>query len=82
MGSLRRKLTHSPISSSSQMLLAYANTTQRGLEFLDFLQDELTYKTVFVPVNEGFTDNMVMARTWVVCSLQHAWPNQQVLLCS
>lgn len=41
------------------MLLGYANATPRGLDFLDFLDDELTYKTLFVPVNEGFVDNMV-----------------------
>lgn len=51
------------------MLLAYANATQQGLEFLDFLDNELTYKTLFVPVNEGFTDNMVTAGAWPVCSL-------------
>lgn len=41
------------------MLLDYANATARGVAFLDFLDDELTYKTLFVPVNEGFVDNMV-----------------------
>ena len=41
------------------MLLGYANATPRGLEFLDFLDDEHTYKTLFVPVDEGFADNMV-----------------------
>lgn len=50
------------------MLLGYANATQRGLEFMDFLEDELTYKTLFVPVNEGFVDNMVTAGAWAVCS--------------
>ncbi|XP_037653764.1 stabilin-1 isoform X3 [Choloepus didactylus] len=43
------------------MLLGYANSTQRGLDFLDFLDDELTYKTLFVPVNEGFVDNMTLS---------------------
>ncbi|XP_008053155.1 stabilin-1 [Carlito syrichta] len=43
------------------MLLDYANTTQRGLNFLDFLDDELTYKTLFVPVNEAFVDNMTLS---------------------
>nr|XP_010345351.2 stabilin-1 isoform X5 [Saimiri boliviensis boliviensis] len=43
------------------MLLGYANATQRGLDFLDFLEDELTYKTLFVPVNEGFGDNMTLS---------------------
>uniref|UniRef100_A0A452QPT1 Stabilin 1 n=1 Tax=Ursus americanus TaxID=9643 RepID=A0A452QPT1_URSAM len=43
------------------MLLGYANATPRGLDFLDFLDDELTYKTLFVPVNEGFLDNMTLS---------------------
>ncbi|KAM6169920.1 stabilin-1 [Rhynchocyon petersi] len=43
------------------MLLGYANATQQGLDFLDFLNDELTYKTLFVPVNEGFADNMTLS---------------------
>ncbi|KAF6101257.1 stabilin 1 [Phyllostomus discolor] len=43
------------------MLLDYANATPRGLDFLDFLDDELTYKTLFVPVNEGFVDNMTLS---------------------
>lgn len=51
------------LSHHLQMLLGYANATPRGLEFLDFLDDEHTYKTLFVPVNEGFVDNMV---TWSV----------------
>ncbi|XP_034353974.1 stabilin-1 isoform X2 [Arvicanthis niloticus] len=43
------------------MLLGYANATQRGVDFMDFLDDELTYKTLFVPVNEGFMDNMTLS---------------------
>ncbi|KAM7062717.1 stabilin-1 isoform 5-T5 [Molossus nigricans] len=43
------------------MLLDYANATPRGLDFLDFLDDELTYKTLFVPINEGFVDNMTLS---------------------
>lgn len=54
-----REPTHNPVSHHPQMLLSYANATPRGLEFLDFLDDERTYKTLFVPVNEGFVDNMV-----------------------
>lgn len=67
-----------PIASSPhpQMLLGYANATQRGLDFMDFLDDELTYKTLFVPVNEGFMDNMVTRGAWAVCSLQQARPNK------
>lgn len=62
LGSQGREPAHSPISPASQMLLGYANATPRGLDFLDFLDDELTYKTLFVPVNEGFLDNMVTGR--------------------
>ncbi|XP_023571530.1 stabilin-1 isoform X2 [Octodon degus] len=43
------------------MLLDYANATKRGLDFLDFLNDELTYKTLFVPVNEAFVGNMTLS---------------------
>lgn len=43
------------------LLLGYANATQRGLDFLDFLNNELSYKTLFVPVNEGFVDNMTLS---------------------
>ncbi|XP_066102033.1 stabilin-1 isoform X1 [Saccopteryx bilineata] len=43
------------------MLLDYANATPRGLDFLDFLDDERTYKTLFVPVNEGFVGNMTLS---------------------
>ncbi|XP_048347256.1 stabilin-1 isoform X3 [Sphaerodactylus townsendi] len=39
------------------MLLDYANATQEGLEFLDLLSDDTTYKTLFVPLNSGFRDN-------------------------
>ena len=59
LGSPRREPAHSSVFPPCQMLLGYANATQRGLDFLDFLDDELTYKTLFVPVNEGFVDNMV-----------------------
>lgn len=62
LGSLGRGPVHSPVFPPSQMLLGYANATPRGLDFLDFLDNELTYKTLFVPVNEGFVDNMVSSR--------------------
>ncbi|XP_053785729.1 stabilin-1 isoform X2 [Desmodus rotundus] len=51
----------SQLSAAQQMLLDYANATPRGLEFLYFLDDELTYKTLFVPVNEGFVDNVTLS---------------------
>ncbi|XP_020827131.1 LOW QUALITY PROTEIN: stabilin-1 [Phascolarctos cinereus] len=43
------------------LLLDYANTTQHGLEFLGFLSDELTFKTLFVPINSGFEDNVTLS---------------------
>ncbi|XP_043934440.1 stabilin-1 [Protopterus annectens] len=38
------------------MLLDYANTTE-GMEFLDFLSNETTFETLFVPVDSGFEEN-------------------------
>lgn len=38
------------------MLLDYANTTE-GMEFLDFLSNETTFETLFVPVDSGFVEN-------------------------
>ncbi|XP_066469618.1 stabilin-1 [Tiliqua scincoides] len=39
------------------MVLDYANATQEGLEFLNFLSTDTTYKTLFAPLNSGFADN-------------------------
>ncbi|XP_061473966.1 stabilin-1 [Rhineura floridana] len=39
------------------MVLDYANATQEGWEFLDFLSTDTTSKTLFVPLNSGFGDN-------------------------
>lgn len=61
------------------MLLGYANATPRGLDFLDFLDDELTYKTLFVPVNEGFVDNMVTSHRYGLTLLPLAGLGQQGL---
>lgn len=73
----RKEPAHSPVSPPSQMLLGYANATQQGFDFLRFLDDELTYKTLFVPVNEGFVDNMVRAGPCAQRSLlaPSGWPN-------
>ncbi|XP_077181928.1 stabilin-1 [Paroedura picta] len=49
---------HANFSVYYFMLLDYANTTQEGLEFLNLLSDDTTYKTLFVPVNSGFSNNM------------------------
>lgn len=72
VGSLGREPAHCPGFPPSQMLLDYANATPRGLDFLDFLDDELTYKTLFVPVNEGFVDNMVTSSGYGL--LPTDWP--------
>ncbi|KAJ7316744.1 hypothetical protein JRQ81_002906, partial [Phrynocephalus forsythii] len=39
------------------MILDYANATQEGADFFDFLFTDMTYKTLFVPLNSGFVDN-------------------------
>ncbi|XP_039209832.1 stabilin-1 isoform X1 [Crotalus tigris] len=39
------------------IILDYANTTQEGVDFLNFLSEDLAYKTLFIPVNSGFGDN-------------------------
>ncbi|XP_053156108.1 stabilin-1 [Hemicordylus capensis] len=39
------------------MVLDYANATQEGWEFLDFLSSDTIYKTLFVPLNSGFGHN-------------------------
>ncbi|XP_015276350.1 PREDICTED: stabilin-1 [Gekko japonicus] len=48
---------HANFSAYYSMLLEYGNTTQEGLEFLNLLSDDTTYKTLFVPLNSGFSDN-------------------------
>ncbi|XP_060060520.1 stabilin-1 isoform X2 [Erinaceus europaeus] len=53
--------TTANFSTFYEMLLGYANATQRGLDFLYFLDDELSYKTLFVPINEGFVGNMTLS---------------------
>uniref|UniRef100_A0A452HVZ6 Uncharacterized protein n=1 Tax=Gopherus agassizii TaxID=38772 RepID=A0A452HVZ6_9SAUR len=50
---------HSNFSTFYSMLLDYTNTTQDGLEFLNFLSNDTAYKTLFVPLNSGFRVNMV-----------------------
>ncbi|XP_034295185.1 stabilin-1 isoform X2 [Pantherophis guttatus] len=39
------------------IILDFANTTQEGVDFLNFLSEDLAYKTLFVPLNSGFGDN-------------------------
>jgi len=42
-----------------QMLLDFANDTEEGLDFFTYLSDDSTPKTLFVPLNSGFTENEV-----------------------
>ncbi|XP_030061356.1 stabilin-1 isoform X1 [Microcaecilia unicolor] len=44
------------------LLLDYANATEQGDEFLDFLSNETSYKTFFVPLDSGFKENVTL--TW------------------
>ncbi|XP_029455316.1 stabilin-1 [Rhinatrema bivittatum] len=44
------------------MLLDYANTTEQGNEFFNFLSSETSYKILFVPVDSGFEENVTL--TW------------------
>ncbi|XP_074138792.1 LOW QUALITY PROTEIN: stabilin-1 [Sminthopsis crassicaudata] len=61
-GKLLDVLAASPnFSTFYGLLLDYANTTQPGLEFLRFLSDELISKTLFVPLNSGFGDNVTLS---------------------
>ncbi|XP_075795497.1 stabilin-1 isoform X2 [Pelodiscus sinensis] len=53
---------HANFSTFYSMLLDYANATQEGLEFLNFLTNDTMYKTLFVPLNSGFTGNTTL--TW------------------
>ncbi|KAM3848234.1 stabilin-1 [Vipera latastei] len=39
------------------IILDYANTTQEGVDFVNFLSEDIAYKTLFIPVNSGFGDN-------------------------
>lgn len=47
------------ISCLLQMLLDFANDTEEGLDFFTYLSDDSAPKTLFVPLNSGFTDNEV-----------------------
>ncbi|XP_070594767.1 stabilin-1 isoform X2 [Erythrolamprus reginae] len=39
------------------IILDFANTTQEGVDFLNFLSEDIAYKTLFVPLNSGFGHN-------------------------
>ncbi|XP_074862088.1 stabilin-1 isoform X2 [Carettochelys insculpta] len=53
---------HADFSTFYAMLLDYTNATEDGLEFFNFLAHNTTYKTLFVPLNSGFAENMTL--TW------------------
>ncbi|XP_060621848.2 stabilin-1 [Anolis sagrei] len=40
------------------LVLDHANSTQDGADFFDFLSRDTTYKTLFVPLNSGFKENI------------------------
>ncbi|XP_069062191.1 stabilin-1 isoform X1 [Pleurodeles waltl] len=62
-GNLLEVLASTPhFSIFHLMLLGYANATDRGLDFLDFLSNETSYKTLFVPLDSSFEENMTL--TW------------------
>ncbi|KAM6468194.1 stabilin-1 isoform 1-T1 [Liasis olivaceus] len=48
---------HAKFSVFYSIILDCANTTQEGEDFLNFLSADVTYKTLFVPLNSGFGDN-------------------------
>uniref|UniRef100_A0ABM5FKB7 Stabilin-1 n=1 Tax=Pogona vitticeps TaxID=103695 RepID=A0ABM5FKB7_9SAUR len=48
---------HANFSVYYSMILDYANATQEGADFFDFLLTDTTYKTLFAPLNSGFGNN-------------------------
>ncbi|KAK6480709.1 stabilin-1-like [Huso huso] len=42
-------------------LLEYANYSSRGVELVDFLSNETTYETLFVPADAGFGENETLS---------------------
>ncbi|XP_059572069.1 stabilin-1 isoform X2 [Alligator mississippiensis] len=64
---------HENFSTFYSMLLDFANITQDGLDFLNFLSNDTTYKTVFIPLNSGFGDNMTL--TWEELKLHVSMSN-------
>ncbi|PKU35306.1 stabilihypothetical protein [Limosa lapponica baueri] len=48
---------HAHFSTFYSMLLDFANDTKEGLDFFLYLSDDSAPKTLFVPLNSGFTDN-------------------------
>uniref|UniRef100_A0A8D0G9K1 Stabilin-2 n=1 Tax=Sphenodon punctatus TaxID=8508 RepID=A0A8D0G9K1_SPHPU len=53
---------HFNFSIFYSLLLDHANATQDGLDFLNFLSRDPSYKTLFVPLNSGFGVNTTL--TW------------------
>ncbi|XP_069499284.1 stabilin-1 [Ambystoma mexicanum] len=60
------------------MLLGYANASEKGQDFLDFLTNETSYKTIFVPLDSGFEENTTL--TWR--DLEHHASESGILLLS
>uniref|UniRef100_UPI00398F7B5D stabilin-1 isoform X1 n=2 Tax=Pristiophorus japonicus TaxID=55135 RepID=UPI00398F7B5D len=49
--------SYSNFSVFYSKLLDYANATGEGMEFLEFLSDETTTATLFIPLDSGFGEN-------------------------
>uniref|UniRef100_A0A8D2LJL2 Stabilin 1 n=1 Tax=Varanus komodoensis TaxID=61221 RepID=A0A8D2LJL2_VARKO len=60
---------HANLSVYYSMILDYANATQEGLDFFNFLSRDTSYKTLFAPLNSGFGDNTVRSRE---CALNYS----------
>ncbi|XP_062977667.1 stabilin-1 [Elgaria multicarinata webbii] len=48
---------HANFSAYYSLVLDYANVTEEGLDFFNFLFRDTTYKTLFAPLNSGFGEN-------------------------
>ncbi|KAM8930744.1 stabilin-1 [Pelodytes ibericus] len=54
--------TTANVSEFYSLLLNYANATDKGVEFLEFLSNGTSYKTLFVPEDGSFEKNITL--TW------------------
>uniref|UniRef100_A0A8C5QWV6 Stabilin-1 n=1 Tax=Leptobrachium leishanense TaxID=445787 RepID=A0A8C5QWV6_9ANUR len=62
-GNLLEVLEGTPnLSTFYSLLLNYANATEDGMEFLRFLSNETSWKTLFVPEDGSFDKNLTL--TW------------------
>ncbi|XP_072277153.1 stabilin-1 [Pyxicephalus adspersus] len=53
---------HSKTSTFYSMILDYSNSSSQGAEFLDLLVNRSSYRTLFVPEDGSFNDNVTI--TW------------------